>query len=251
MAHEHRQADAAFEPGKHAREQRRIGQRRHHVARFLGRARLLRRRARTHERGELRIAVMCRQRGFDERLAGGAVARADADRAEQAANLRLAIEDRRDAAPEQAQRAEIALPLRAHERAAEFDGRADAPQQALVVVEQRVRIERGHAPPGRQRLGEAEPIRADDFALRFVPDEQMLVVRIEGVEIARATGAFLHLAKAQLAQPADLEQQLRNLRGAGAEHAEVLLRSTSVESKNLLEMKKWRNFDIFDLILNH
>lgn len=39
--------------------------------------------------------------------------------------------------------------------------------------------------------------------------------------------------------------------GGLSEQRIPLLRSTSVESKNLLEMRKWSNFDIFDLILNH
>lgn len=39
--------------------------------------------------------------------------------------------------------------------------------------------------------------------------------------------------------------------GGLSEQQVPLLRSTSVEPKDLLEPRKWRNFDIFDLILNH
>ena len=46
----------------------------------------------------------------------------------------------------------------------------------------------------------------------------MLVVLVEGIEVARVTGSLARGAKRQLAQPANLLEQVRNRIGVGAIH---------------------------------
>jgi len=62
-------------------------------------------------------------------------------------------------------------------------------------------------------VGEAKTVGADDFARLAIPDEQMQVVLVESIDVARLAGAFADGSKRELAQAAELlESQRHGLR---------------------------------------
>jgi len=112
----------------------------------------------------------------------------------------------------------VLLILDAHERPPELERRAADPrEQRRVVAEQRPRVEAGDTVRRDDRVRLADPVRPGDSPLVVVPQEQMLVARVERVEIERPPRAFSNRAIRDLAQAADLAQRRRNLIGGGAE----------------------------------
>src|SRR5262249_23717063 len=70
-------------------------------------------------------------------------------------------------------------------------------------------VEASSAEAATDEVGAAEPVGADDLTSLRVPDEKVLVVRIEGIEIGAAPAALSHRAEGELAQPPELEQRRR------------------------------------------
>src|SRR4051812_30068478 len=146
------------------------------------------------------------------------VPRADADRTKEIPVSRVARDEPADPLPEQQQRAVVLLILDAHERPSELQGRAADPvEQRRVVAEQCPRVEAGDAARRDDRVCLADAVRASDAALVAIPQEQMLVPRVERVEIERPPGAFSDRAVRDLAEAADLAQRRWNPIGGGAE----------------------------------
>src|SRR5262249_18683977 len=114
-----------------------------------------------------------------------------------------------DAAPEQQQRREALLVLGAYERATELDRGSEQLEEQLRVLEQCEAVEAGPAEAATDEVGAAEPVGADDLASLRVPDEKVLVVLIEGIEIRAAPAALPDRAEGELAQPPELEQRRR------------------------------------------
>ena len=66
-----------------------------------------------------------------------------------------------------------------------------------------------------------DAIGAHHFLALAIPQEQVLVVLVEGIEVARAAGALARRAERELAQPADFFEQVRDRTGLGAVHRVV------------------------------
>src|ERR1051326_8649229 len=146
-----------------------------------------------------------RQRGVEmlplqeghQRLARSVrVPRADADRPEQMPVAGMSDEELADPAPEQQQRAVVLLIFLADEGPPEFEhGSPDLPQQTRVVAKERTRVKAADAVTCDDRVRLAHSIRADDLSRIAIPHEEMQIVRVEPIEIDRATGALADGAK--------------------------------------------------------
>src|SRR6201999_2934945 len=105
------------------------------------------------------------------------------------------------------QRLIASLILRANEGAAQLERRRDRVQKAGSGVEEGARVQAFSTRDSRIR----KAVRADDLAFFVVPEEQVMVVAIERVEIRGAARAFAYSSKSDLPQPADLLKHSRNL----------------------------------------
>src|SRR5262249_18194200 len=94
--------------------------------------------------------------------------------------------------------------------------RAEELQEWLAEREQRRCIESAHPKTSADLIDTADAVSADDLTTRDVPDEQLLVVIVEQVDVRAVSRALAHRAKAQLAQTAELLQRPRDLTGIGA-----------------------------------
>ena len=155
---------------------------------------------------------------------------ADADGAEQALVARVGGDEFTDAFPEQEQGREALLIFLADEGATEFEGGAEGAEEALVEVEERSGVEgvegdaSGAASAGMAAggvSGSGEAIGSGEFAARGIPHKEMEVVGVEGVEVARAAGAFARGAEGDFAEAADFVEHQRHLVCGGEVDAEI------------------------------
>ena len=116
-----------------------------------------------------------------------------------------------DAFPEQEQGRELALIFGSDKRAAHLERGAEAGEKARAEAEKRIGVEALLAIPGENSRYIAETIRAGNFTLLPVPEEEVQIVRIEMIEIALLPGAFTGGAESDLAAAADFLQGERNL----------------------------------------
>ena len=94
----------------------------------------------------------------------------------------------------------MALVLGAHEGAAKFESRADLQEQPFVVAKNRVSIEAADAVRPDDLIGISSAVGARQLLLLLVPQKQMPIVEIEGVDVAALSGAFAGGAEGDLAQ---------------------------------------------------
>jgi len=79
--------------------------------------------------------------------------------------------------------------------------------------------------------------RPGQTAISLAPQEQVLIVSIEPIEIRVLARAFAHLAEGHFSAPPDFEQQPRNLAGASDENRELRIArelATRRQSSHLL-----------------
>src|SRR5262245_41413859 len=159
------------------------------------------------------------------------VARADADRAEQEAILRIPAHEGADTAPEEEQRVVVLLIFESNEGSTELQcRRAETREEPLVVLEQRSRVQPANADVAGDAVRPADSVCADDLPLLRIPCEQVQVRAVELVEVDALPGAFADRTKRNLPKPPDLAQRPRNrvgrravdAKGAGLDQARVI-----------------------------
>ena len=133
---------------------------------------------------------------------------ADRDRAKQITYPRVRTQIGADALPQIVDAAAAPVLLR-HEAAAQFHALRDPRQRVLAVVEQAGGVEPAQAVRRQHRRAAGDAVGAGDAGGRLVPQHDVFVPAVPGVEVEAAAGTFAHRAEGQLAQPADLVQQRR------------------------------------------
>ena len=134
--------------------------------------------------------------------------RADRDRPEQVAHLRVRAQVGADALP-QVVDAAAAPVVRDHEAATQLHALRDADDGVVRVLEQGRRIEAADAVRGQHRRAARDAVGTRDLRRRVVPQHDVFVPAVPGIDVDRAAGALAHRAKGELAQAADLAQQRR------------------------------------------
>ena len=103
-----------------------------------------------------------------------------------------------DAAPQEQKRREALLILGAHERGTELERRAEELEEQLRVLEESEGVEAVPAKAAGDEVGASEPVGTDDLPVLGIPDEEMLVMLIEGIEIGAAPTPLTDRAEGQL-----------------------------------------------------
>lgn len=127
---------------------------------------------------------------------------ADADGAIERGVLRVRRDISADGFPEQQQRFEVALVGGGDEGPAEFDGRAEALVESRREAEESVQIAVGRG---------VETVAAGDGLGGGIPEDELLIGRVETVEIAGLAGAFAGGTEGEFALAADFAEGMRGL----------------------------------------
>ena len=111
-----------------------------------------------------------------------------------------------DALPQQEERSERLLVLDAYERAPKLDGLLQKIQTAGAELKQRTAVQ-APLPVTRQDLRQhTHAVGPNDLLLRMIPEEQVTIICVEQVDVARAPRALARSTKRDLTQPPDLLQ---------------------------------------------
>src|SRR5262249_53705066 len=110
-----------------------------------------------------------------------------------------------DALPQVIERAQ-ALKARLDEAAAKLERLRQARAQALAIGEEAMRIQTVGAALLEQLLRLADAVGARDLQLGIVPQHDVAVIRVEGVDAAPLARPLADLAERDLAQAAELAQ---------------------------------------------
>ncbi len=136
---------------------------------------------------------------------------ADADGAEKTTVFRVVRQVSRDPLPEQHERCVTSLEFESYERTPELNGIVEAFDKSALVLEQRVGVQAPHAVAGKNFIYRGKAICADNLLFLAVPQKQVKVARVEAIGVCRLSGAFAGFAEGDLAQPAELGKDIRNL----------------------------------------
>lgn len=153
----------------------------------------------------------------EEVLGEGVVVLGDGDRAEDHAVARVPDDECADPFPEKLERHDLFLVAGGDERAAELYSRPELVEEAGFELEEGAGVKAGGAVRGQDSIGGAEAVGTGDGASTRVPEEEVEVVVVEGVEVERGAGALADGAEGDLPEPADLADEVGDGRGRGEE----------------------------------
>src|ERR1051325_7585044 len=122
--------------------------------------------------------------------------------------------------PQEQQRVVVLLVFGADERTAQFQRGRESCDQTLVVSKQRSRVETLNASSGRDSIGLADAVRADNSASVAVPGKQVEVPVVERIEIDAAAGPFPDRPEGDLTESSDFTKRRPYLSGFRTEHLE-------------------------------
>lgn len=134
----------------------------------------------------------------EEGAGSGLVVAADADGAEECEVAGVTADERADGAPEEVEGLEGALVVGVNEGAAEFEGGAEVVPERGVEAEEGLGVEVAGGV-----VGGAEAVGAGDLGEAGVPEDEVVVVVVEGVEVGGEAGAFAGGAESDFAEAAD------------------------------------------------
>jgi hypothetical protein len=174
--------------------------------------------SRAHEAGEAGQKRDLSEKLDDPLLCLRAEVVAHAHRPEQQPIARAAHHEFGDRPPQQQQGGIGLLVLGPDERSPALETGNEARDQLAAVREQRRGVQPVHAEARHDGIGGAAAIRADDLTALVVPQHQVQVMRVEPVEIDAPARSFSDRAERELAQAADLVEQVGNRVGAGDEN---------------------------------
>jgi hypothetical protein len=172
------------------------------------------------ERGEGGVRAVCFEVSGDQFARDAGIGGADADGAEEVAALGVLDDEPADGLPEEGERVEVALVFRTHKRAAEFDGGAEVVKESGVEAEQGGGIEAGGAAAEEEGLSEGEAVGAGNLAALGIPEEDVGVGLVEGVEVEGCARPFAGEAEGELAEAADFAESERDFGSRGEEGGE-------------------------------
>ena len=130
----------------------------------------------------------------------------DRHRPEQVAHVRMRAQVGADAQPEVVQAAG-ALVGRRHEAAAQFDALHQPRQQVAGIGEQRRAVQARQPTFGEDAFAGGDAVAAGDFQRLAVPEHDVVVPGVVGVQVQALAGALARGAEGDFAQAADLAQQ--------------------------------------------
>ncbi len=132
--------------------------------------------------------------------------RADRHRTEQAPHFRVRTQIRADADPKVIETARTPI-LRLHETAAEFHGVVELCQQSRGELEQAGAVQPVQTLRAQDRCATSNAIRAGDLKARVIPQQQLVVVGVEAIQVGALAAALADGAEAVLAQTCNFAHQ--------------------------------------------
>jgi hypothetical protein len=154
----------------------------------------------------------------EQGLRSGTVVVADARGSKETVITRVATHVFADPPPEQMQGSVFLLVLNPHEGTAELERRPEALDESAAELEKGRRVKAALSEASHDPVGARDAIRAYHASLSVAPENEVLVVVIEEIDIDSAPGAFACRTKCHLAESANLLQKARNTRTARSVH---------------------------------
>src|SRR3979411_152109 len=123
----------------------------------------------------------------------------------------MGCEQTRNSFPQQEKRGVLPLVLRTDEGTSQLECGTKLLEYACVVAEQCAGIQAADSVLGQNLGGASRTIRAHQFTLDLVPQQEMPIVAAEAVQVATFPSAFACFTKCYFAQPSQFLQQLWDL----------------------------------------
>ena len=108
----------------------------------------------------------------------------------------MAGDEDADAAPQQAQAAELFLVLRADKGPPKFDAMGQLAQKSRLVVKELVAVKPLRAHIFQKPIHQSQAVGSDQFPAGLIPKDQVQVVVVKGIEVDLSSGTLLNRAEA-------------------------------------------------------